>query len=155
EGLAIARMENSQCLPESVHGPSLATLITPLTTRRRGSMARSSSLFPKLAGALVLSTTLSVPAAASTITVTGGDPGEGYAPLPITFAALNLGSAAVFTVQGVTFGASDPRISLSSVTTSNENVASLGASANDLALLSVVQSSVGNLGPITVTITGL
>jgi PEP-CTERM motif-containing protein len=115
----------------------------------------SRKLFASLAGALLVSAITAAPAAATTITITGGDAGEGYAPLASTFAAVNLGAASAFTVQGVTFAASDAHIALSSVTTSNENVASLGASANDLALLAIVQSSVGDLGNITVTISGL
>ena len=115
----------------------------------------SRKLFASLAGALLVSAMTAAPGAASTIPITGGDAGEGYAPLASTFAAVNLGAASAFTVQGVTFAASDAHIALSAVTTSNENVASLGASANDLALLALVQSSVGNLGNITVTISGL
>ena len=111
--------------------------------------------FIRLAGVCLVSAIVSVPAAASTITVTGGDPGEGYAPLGTTFAAVNLGEALAFTVQGVNFAVSDPRISLSAGAPSNQNVANLGASANDLALQEVIHSSVLNSGPITVTITGL
>jgi len=107
------------------------------------------------AGVCLLSAIVAVPAAASTITVTGGDPGEGYAPLGTTFAAVNLGEALAFTVQGVNFAVSDPRISLSAGAPSNQNVANLGASANDVALQNVVHSSLLNSGPITVTITGL
>jgi hypothetical protein len=118
-------------------------------------MLRSSGSVARLAGALLVGTVLASPAAASTITVTGGDAGEGYAPLGSTFAAVNLGVASAFVVQGVNFAASDPNIVLSPVTTSAENVASLGASPNDLNLLAVVQSSVSDLGPVTVTISGL
>ena len=120
-------------------------------------MIRWSKVFTRLAGACLMSTIVSVPAAASTITLTGGDSGEGYAPLGTTFAAVNLGEAAAFVVQGVTFAVSDPRITLSAVTIPNgsENVASLGASANDVSLQSVFHSSVVNIGPITVTVTGL
>jgi len=109
----------------------------------------------RLASVCLLSAIVSVPAAASTIPVTGGDPGEGYAPLGTTFAAVNLGEALAFTVQGVNFAVSDPRISLSAGAPSNQNVANLGASANDVALQNVVHSSLLNSGPITVTITGL
>jgi len=109
----------------------------------------------RLASVCLLSAIVSVPAAASTIPVTGGDPGEGYAPLGTTFAAVNLGEALAFTVQGVTFAASDPRISLSAVGTSAENIVNLGVSPNDVALQNVVHSSVVAVGPITVTITGL
>jgi PEP-CTERM motif len=118
-------------------------------------MVPPSRFVTRLAGALLVGMVLAPPAAASTITLTGGDAGEGYAPLGSTFAAVNLGAASAFVVQGVNFAPSDPNITLSSVTTSAENVANLGASSNDVSLLSVVQSSVGNLGPITVTISGL
>ena len=86
------------------------------------------------AGVYFLSAIVSVPAAASTITLSGGDPGEGYAPLGTTFAAVNVGEALAFTVQGVNFAVSDPRISLSAGAPSNQNVANLGASVNDVAL---------------------
>jgi PEP-CTERM motif len=119
-------------------------------------MLRSSGSVARLAGALLVGTVLASPAAASTITVTGGDAGEGYAPLGSTFAAVNLSpDATAFVVQGVNFAASDPNIALSSVTSQFDNVASFGASANDVNLLSVVRSSVVNSGPITVSISGL
>jgi len=119
-------------------------------------MIRWNKVLTRLAILCLAGTIVSVPAAASTITLTGGDSGEGYAPLATTFAAVNLGEAAAFTVQGVTFAATDPHISLSAVTNGSMNVANLGASANDIALQSVFHSSVGNdTGPLTVTITGL
>lgn len=118
-------------------------------------MIRMFSALTRLSTICLVSSLVSVPAAASAITLTGGDAGEGYAPLATTFAAVNLGEAAAFTVQGVTFAATDPHISLSATTNSAENIVNLGASANDVALQSVAHSSVGNLGPITVTMTGL
>ena len=118
-------------------------------------MVRSTRFVATLAGALLVGTVLAPPAAASTITLTGGDAGEGYAPLGTTFAAVNVGAASPFVVQGVNFAVSHPNIAISAVSTTNQNVASLGASADDLNLLSVVQSSVGESGPITVTISGL
>ena len=118
-------------------------------------MIRCHSVVTRLAPLCLAASIVSVPAAASTINLTGGDPGEGYAPLATTFAAVNLGEAAAFTVQGVTFAATDPHISLSATTNSAENIVNLGASANDVALQSVAHSSVSNLGPITVTMTGL
>ena len=66
---------------------------------------------------LLLTTALLAVAAtsaqAATITVTGGDPGEGYAPLASVFAAVNAGGAGGLTVQGVTFAASSPNITIS------------------------------------------
>src|SRR5262245_37400464 len=103
-------------------------------------MTRSSTVLMRLAGACLLSPIISVPAAATTIPIIGGDPGDGYAPLGTTFAAVNLGAASAFTVQGVTFAASSPNVSLSPVGTSNENVAPFGASVDDINLLTVVQS---------------
>jgi hypothetical protein len=110
----------------------------------------------RIAGALLLNLIISACAHAAAITLTGGDSGEGYAPLASTFAALNVGNNSSFTVQGVNFAGTDPNIALSSVTPTTNNVVNLGASANDVSLQSVFASSVFAVpGPITVTISGL
>jgi PEP-CTERM motif len=117
-------------------------------------IARRSAL--KVAATVLLSVLVSLPAQAAVILVTGGDAGEGYSPLGTTFAAVNIGSSTSLVVQGVTFSGSDPNVLLSPVTTTANNVASLGASVNDVNLHDVVASAVTDLpGPITVTITGL
>src|SRR4051794_21724308 len=67
-----------------------------------------------LAGFLLVSPS----AHASTITLTGGDAGEGYAPLSSTFGALDFGGVGGFIVQSVNFTASNPNIAISSVSTS-------------------------------------
>jgi hypothetical protein len=105
-----------------------------------------------LAGFLLVSPS----ARASTITLTGGDAGEGYAPLSSTFGALDLGGVGGFIVQGVNFTASNPNIAFSPVSTSSPGHTDLGASANDNNLDSILSTLVGNNpGPITITVTGL
>jgi hypothetical protein len=119
-------------------------------------MFNVSRIASRIAGALLLATLFSVPAQAAVITLTGGDPGEGYAPLSSTFAAVNLGlNATPQTVQGVNFTLTDPRITLSSVTPSASTVMNLGSDPNDVSLQAIFGPNVGALGPITVTITGL
>ena len=118
-------------------------------------MVRSSKFLARMAAAFAVSVIVSVPASASIIQLTGGDPGEGYAPLGSTFAAVNLGSPTAFTVQGVTFAVSDPRITLNLVTDTPLTVENLGASVNDMNLQSVFASTVGNDSFIVVNISGL
>jgi hypothetical protein len=96
------------------------------------------------------------PAQASTISMTGGDPGEGYAALSSTFGALDLGGVGGFVVQGVNFTASDPHIALSPVLAGQAVFFDLGDTPNDNSLDSILFTVVFQQpGPITVTVTGL
>jgi PEP-CTERM motif len=120
-------------------------------------MIRMSRIPVGTAGALLLGMLVSVPARASVITLTGGDPGEGYAPLASTFAALDLGGTSALVVQGVTFAVTNPNVAVSALTSSASNVINLGSDPNDVNLQEILHTNVlGDLpGPITVTITGL
>ena len=93
---------------------------------------------------------------ASLIPLTGGDPGEGFAPLPFTIAAVNLGSPVGFTVQGVNFAASSPNITFTApfaVETSYNPFAP--TTANDSALRAIGATQIFNVAPFTLTISNL
>jgi hypothetical protein len=116
----------------------------------------------RIIGLALLGTLTAAPAFAGTIMLTGGDPGEGYAPLGTTFAAINLGEGATpESVQGVNFTLTDPHITVSPVIPSASTVVNLGSDPNDINLQSIFHSNVftADAGaatlPIVVTITGL
>lgn len=98
-------------------------------------------------------------APAIVIPMTGGDAGEGYAPLNTVFAAVDLGGAGGQAIQGVAFTSSSPSITLSTVTVALDAFASEpfpSTTADDDALFRIGRNSVfNNPGPITLTISGL
>lgn len=90
---------------------------------------------------------------ASAIILTGGDAGEGFAPLSFTFAALDINGPGG-TVQGVTFTANDPNVTVGAALPVSLFISDLGSSVNDNNLESVLTSAV--LGSaITMTLSGL
>jgi hypothetical protein len=163
--LFLGQLRNHQVLRQASRGLSLACAIgffvavVCLHAAWRRSMVRIAA---RITGLVLLGTLTTAPAFAGVITLTGGDPGEGYAPLGTTFAALNLGlEATPQTVQGVNFTLTDPHIAISSVIPSASNVVSLGSDPNDISLQSIFHTNVftADAGaatlPIVVTITGL
>ncbi len=115
---------------------------------------------PSFTRLLTLTATLFAGAAltshAGLVPVTGGDPGEGYAPLASTFAAVDLAGAGGFTVQGVNFTASDANITLSApFARTTTYIPFASTTANDAALRAIIQTEVFNTAPFTLTISGL
>jgi hypothetical protein len=109
-----------------------------------------------VAAALAGLSLFAMSAQASTITLTGGDLGEGYVPLSSTFGALDLGGVGGFIVQGVDFTESDPHIALSPVLSGQAAVFDLGDTANDNRLDAILFTVVSQQpGPFTLTVTGL
>jgi len=100
-------------------------------------------------------------ASADIIVITGGDPGEGYAPFSSNiFAAVNTGSSNSYTLQGVTFTSTDPHISITSTDAINSGSSYLyfgNSTADDLALSNIGGTDIYNVGTgaITLTISGL
>ena len=94
---------------------------------------------------------------ATSIVLTGGDPGEGYAPLPNTFGALTLGgSGSALVVQGVSFAVSDPNIAVASGINTPVALIALGSSVDDDNLESILSQAIfANAGPIVFTVSGL
>ena len=93
---------------------------------------------------------------AALVALTGGDPGEGFAPLALTFAAVNFGSPVGFTVQGVNFAASSPNITFTApfaVETTYNPFAP--TTANDAALRAIGATQIFSLAPFTLTISNL
>jgi len=101
-----------------------------------------------------------ISARADIIVVTGGDLGEGYAPLPVTFAAIDVGSTTSYTVQGVTFVASDPHLSLTSTDTIGNQPSYITLSptptTDDVNMANLIANmKYGEGADLTLTITGL
>jgi hypothetical protein len=98
-------------------------------------------------------------AQASINIVTGGDAGEGFAPLPLIYAAVVYGGTPAQTVQGVNFQTSNANMTLSysgDLYTYQTGLFPAGSSADDVALRSVVSyDTYTGTGTLTLTITGL
>ncbi|MEZ0253993.1 MAG: hypothetical protein ACAI37_01880 [Chthoniobacter sp.] len=109
--------------------------------------------------ALALALVGAVSAHASINIVTGGDAGEGFAPLPLIYAAVVYGGTSAQTVQGVNFLTSNSNFTLGysgPLYTYTTGMAVSGSSANDIALSSIAshQTYTGT-GTLTLTIFGL
>jgi len=97
---------------------------------------------------------------ATVIQLAGGDAGEGFAPLPNVFAAVdlyqNVGQAAM-AVQGVTFNTNAGAVVNSNTTGSTTVAIPLGASADDVALGAVLANNYREAAPnpISLTVNGL
>lgn len=100
---------------------------------------------------------LAFPAAAAVTTLSGGDPGEGFAPRYTTIAARdffpNAGQVPL-TVQTVTFPTNDTAITLPGGPSLGGTAPSLGASANDTAF-STVLKNIYYGGTMTTDVSGL
>lgn len=98
-------------------------------------------------------------AGASINVVTGGDAGEGFAPLPLIYAAVVYGGTSAQTVQGVNFQTSNSNLILSysgTLYTYTTGMYLTGSSANDIAMQSIVSyDTYTATGTLTLTISGL
>lgn len=96
---------------------------------------------------------------ASISIITGGDAGEGFAPLPLIYGAVVYGGTPAQTVQGVNFLTSNANFTLSytgSLYSYQTGLFPAGSSADDIALRNVVSyDTYTGTGTLTLTITGL
>jgi hypothetical protein len=109
--------------------------------------------------ALAVALAAAASADASITIVTGGDAGEGFAPLPLIYAAAVYGGTPAQTVQGVTFQTSNPNLTLSysgSLYTYQTGLYLTGSSADDIAMRNIASyNTYTGTGTLTLTITGL
>lgn len=98
-------------------------------------------------------------AQASITIVTGGDSGEGFAPLPLIYAAVVYGGTPAQTVQGVNFLTSNSNLTLSytgNLYTYQTGLSPAGSSADDIAMRNVASyNTYTGTGTLTLTISGL
>jgi hypothetical protein len=96
---------------------------------------------------------------ASITAITGGDAGEGFAPLPLIYAAVVYGGTPAQTVQGVNFQTSNSNLALSysgTLYTYQTNLFLGGSSADDIAMQNVASyDTYTGTGLLTLTISGL
>jgi len=98
-------------------------------------------------------------ARASITVVTGGDAGEGFAPLPLIYAAAVYGGTPAQTVQGVNFQTSNSNLTLSysgTLYTYQTGLFLTGSSADDIAMRNIASyNTYTATGTLTLTISGL
>ncbi len=96
---------------------------------------------------------------ASITVVTGGDAGEGFAPLPLIYAAVVYGGTSAQTVQGVNFLTSNANLTLSyggTLYTYQTGLNIPGSSSDDIAMRNIASyNTYTGTGTLTLTITGL
>jgi hypothetical protein len=113
-----------------------------------------------LVGALALTCGIAQVASGAVILVTGGDPGEGFAPWPQTVAAVDFLDThtthdGLHTVQGVTFESSSPHISLPPLSNAGGNIGFNPENTPDDEALGHIIDGLRYSNAITITISGL